>query len=180
MVIGWRKLYSGLESRYFWRFHAGSIGNLLLLVTFRKTLTCFGQWGISKATPISILQFLSVCLTCLGSSVLSWCSLLKVSIGTRNICPCLFSPLTPLTSFLSVVLGFYVYILHFIFLTSILLPLVLLRKWHHQPQPHPLHEQSLRKLANGHCQSCQVALTNFLSRSLSEGKTLLLLSWGNI
>lgn len=99
MVIGWRKLYSGLESRYVWRFHAGSIGNLLLLVTFRKTLTCFGQWGIPKATPISILQFLSVCLICLGSSVLSWCSLLKVSIGTRNTCPCLFSHLTPLTSF---------------------------------------------------------------------------------
>lgn len=152
-------------------------------MTFRKTLTCFGQWGISKATPVSILQH--VCLTCLGSSVLSWCSLRKVSVGTRNICPCLFSHLTPLDLFFCLFFwGVYVYILHFIFLTSIFLPLVLLRKWHHQPyrqpQPHPLHEQSLRKLANGHCQSCQVALTNFLSRSLSEGKTLLLLSWGRI
>lgn len=84
------------------------------IVTFRKTVTCFGQSGISKATPESILQFLSVCL-----SVLSWCSLLKVSVGTRKLfCPCSFSHLTPLASFLFSLVCLGVLCLYFTFYFS--------------------------------------------------------------
>lgn len=162
-------------------FRAVSIVNLLLLqgqVMLRKIFTCF------EVSPKATTS--SSCIFCQSVwPAQSFCPLMMFVVKETTCLPMLIFHFTPLASFCLLVGFILLFVCCCFFLASVLLlSLVLLRKWHPHPcsqlQPCPLHEQSLRELATGLCQSCHKALKTFLSRSLSEGKTLLFLSLGNV
>lgn len=154
--------------------------NLLLLegeVMLGKTLTCFRQWVSSLATPNSIDR---LCLTCLESSALWWCLSLNGIVGSETYLLMLTFPPHALDLVLFVYCFLFYSYSYFILFSSALLSLVWLGKMASSPlRSAPALTFAMSRawgsLQLGIDRVCLIALKTFLSRSLAEGKTLILL-----